>query len=85
MTPARQKTSPPKLAKRWGIDSSKIIGWIRSGELRAVNLATRTTGRPRWAIDEADIELFEARRSATPPLKTARRQRRKNTSVIEFF
>lgn len=79
------KVTPPQLAKRYHVDPSKIVGWIKSGELPAVNLATRTTGRPRWAIDEADVELFELRRSATPTPKTAKRQRRKDTKIIEFF
>jgi hypothetical protein len=79
------KVSPPELARRYKVDPSKIIGWIKSGELPAVNLATRSTGRPRYAIDERDIELFELRRSATPPPKATRRQRRKDTQVIEFF
>ena len=45
-TRQRTKSTPPQLAAEWGIDTHKIIGWIRSGELRAINVATTRTGRP---------------------------------------
>lgn len=47
MTPGvRTKLSPPELAKRWGIDPAKVIAWIHSGELRAIN-ARRLSDRFR--------------------------------------
>jgi len=59
----RSKLTPPELAALWGIAADKILGWIRAGELRAVNAATSGGGRPRWLIDIADIKAFEANRS----------------------
>jgi hypothetical protein len=82
--PRKTKVSPPQLAAQWGVDVHKIIGWIRSGELRAVNLATRRDGRPRYAIDVADLAAFEAARAVTPPTPRIRR-RRTDPSVIQFF
>ncbi len=71
--PARTKVTPPQLAAEWGIDPEKIIGWIRRGELRAVNVASCAKGkRARWLIDREDIAAFEAARSSKP---TARRRR----------
>ncbi len=81
---ASRKFRPPELAKRYGVEPSKIIAWIRSGELRAVNIATRPTGRPRYIIDEEDVVAFEERREARPPVKTERRPRRQ-TGTREFF
>lgn len=80
----RTKLSPPQLAAQWGVDVHKVVGWIRSGELRAINLATDRNGRPRYAIDQADIAVFEASRAVTPPAPRPRR-RRKDPQIHEFF
>jgi hypothetical protein len=85
IAPSRKtKLTPPQLAAQWGVDVHKIIVWIRSGELRAINVATTRTGRPRYAIDLADVAIFEAGRSVQPPAPRLRR-RRKDPSIIEFF
>ena len=80
-----QKMTPPELAKRYGVEPSKIIAWIKAGELRAVNIATRSTGRPRYIIDEEDVAVFESRREAKPPVTSARRPRRPAGQPREFF
>lgn len=82
------KISPPALAKRWGISPDKVLAFIRSGELRAVDLSTVAgTGRPRWKIDEKDIEAFEENRAAKPEPEPAppRRHRRRMTPVKDYF
>ncbi len=76
--------TPPAIGRRYGISPDKVVGWIRSGELRAVNVATTSTGRPRWRVSEADLADFETRRSAQPAPRTSRRRRR-DPAVIEFF
>ena len=76
--------TPPELARRYGVKPDKILAWIRSGELRAINLVERPGGRPRWKISEADLLIFEQRRAATGPAPRTRR-RRKDPAVIEFF
>ena len=58
-----KKFTPPELARRYGVEPCKVIAWIRSGELRALNVATRATGRPRYLIGEEDIARFEQGRS----------------------
>ncbi len=79
--------SPPDLARRYGCKAAKIISWIRSGELDAVNVAAKTTGRPRWRIPAAAVEAFETRRSAIPkPAKPARRRSKVNRGDwVEYF
>ena len=76
--------TPPQLAAKWGIDCHKILQWIRSGELRAVNLATTVGGRPRYRIDSTDAEVFLARRAAGPTPKAPRR-RRQPEGVTQYF
>ena len=81
MTASQTKLTPPEVARRYGISPDKVLFWIRSGEFRAVNVATRANGRPRYIIDDADIAEFEHRRVAqkapTP------RRRRKPANVVE--
>ena len=82
--PKRTKLTPPQLAAMWGIDVAKVLHWIKSGELRAINVASDRNGRPRYAIDMADIAVFEARRAVQPPAPRIRR-RRADPGVIQFF
>ncbi|MGH7137562.1 MAG: helix-turn-helix domain-containing protein, partial [Pirellulales bacterium] len=58
--------TPPQLAKQLGVQAEKVLGWIRSGELRAVNVADRAGRRPRWRISAETIEEFLRRREAVP-------------------
>jgi transposase len=80
----RTKLTPPQIARRFGISPDKVVGWIRSGELRGVNVATTAGGRPRYVVDEADLAVFEQRRS-TQPRELAPKRRRACGSVIPFF
>lgn len=43
--PADKSVTPPQVAKMFGVNAGKVVGWIRSGELRAVNIAAKTSGR----------------------------------------
>jgi excisionase family DNA binding protein len=81
----REYLTPPETARLLGVDPAKVIFWIRSGELRASDLATRRAGRPRYRIARTDIEAFLTRRSVVPAPKIARPRRRKDMTVIEFF
>jgi hypothetical protein len=80
----RTKITPPELAARWGIDAHKILSWVRSGELRAIDVSTRRGGKPRYLIDQADIAVFEQRRTVQPPAPIPRR-RRKASNIVEYF
>ncbi len=82
----RTKLTPPQLARQWGVSADKILSFIRSGELRAVNAASKRGGRPRYLIDVADIAAFEAAREASsPPPAKPRRQRKQDAGVIAFY
>jgi transposase len=80
-----QKTTPPKLAKRWGVSTDKILSFIRSGELRAIDGATKRGGRPRYLIDERDIVDFEERRAVMTHATRPKKNRKSQTDVIQFF
>jgi hypothetical protein len=71
-----QGYSVADLCRRWKVGEDKIRAFLRRGELVGVNLATNLSGRPQWRITRESVELFERRRSSTPPAKQPRRQRR---------
>lgn len=59
--------TPPQVARMLKVDSHKIIQWIDSGELAAVNLAVRKDGsRPRYKISLAALKAFEQARATAP-------------------
>ena len=87
MTILQSKLTPPQLAKRWGVSADKIVGFIKSGELRAIDVSSnRGSVRPRYLIDQRDIEAFEASRAVVAPTpKPKRRRRRRDPAIKEYF
>lgn len=85
--PKRRKFTPPEVAAQFGVATTKIVAWIASGELRAINGATKPSDRPRYLIDERDIEEFERRRAIVPvaAAPVRRRRRRSPGGVHEYF
>jgi excisionase family DNA binding protein len=82
--PARLTTR--EAGERLAVNPEKILGWIKSGELPAINVAQKAGGRPRYRIDSADLAVFEERRRVRVGKTTAQRRRRHQQSgIIEFF
>jgi hypothetical protein len=78
--------TPPKLGRRFGVSSAKILNLIRAGHLKAHNLATAPGASPRWRISEEDVRAFLAARASTPPEpKPTRRRRRKESQEIPEY
>jgi excisionase family DNA binding protein len=73
------------LCERYGVGEHTVLGWIRSGELRAVNVGRRPGARkPRWRITQEALSAFELARTLAPVLPRTRRKRRP-ADVIEFY
>lgn len=79
--------SPADIAARYCVKVDGVLGWIKSGELRAIDVArSRTRKLPRWRISPADLESFEESRAAKPHVHPPPKTGRKNASdVIQFF
>jgi excisionase family DNA binding protein len=75
MQEANRFLSPPQLARRLGVGETKVLGWIKSGALRAVNLASNVLGRPRYRVSPEALAEFLAGRVAEPPEAPARQSR----------
>jgi excisionase family DNA binding protein len=63
-------------------DVHKVLAWIKSKKLIAVNLSSGK--RPTWRIKREDLEAFLAGRTSRPDPKPPLRQR-KRREVIQFF
>lgn len=87
MSANRQPTtySVRDLSERYDVTMRTVVAWIRSGNLRAVNVARKSgTTKPRWRVTQEALIAFEEARTPTPaPFRTSRRRR--PTDVIEFY
>jgi hypothetical protein len=87
MTVARELASfltPPAVAKSLGVKPSKIISWIKRGELVAIDVCENRGRRPRWRIAPEELQRFLESRSSRKPARATRR-RNAVSAVTEFF
>jgi excisionase family DNA binding protein len=54
------------------VNRDKVLGWVNSGRLRAVNTAANQGGRPRYRIARADLDAFTNQRTQQPRPKPKR-------------
>jgi len=83
---ANRMLTPPEVAGLWRIRHGKVLTWIRSGELRAINVTTKPGGRPKYRIDPDGLKAFADRRAAVASPRIPRRRKRVQAqSEEEFF
>jgi hypothetical protein len=73
----------PEVARRYRVGQDKVRGWIRRGELAAVNTADLRCGKPRWVITPDGLAAFEKLRAGGRPPKPSRRRRQ--SAEIDFY
>lgn len=67
------------------VNRGKVLGWIASGRLKAMNTA-KGQGRPRYRIARADLDLFLTGRTRQPAATPAKRRRRAiPDAAIRYF
>jgi transposase len=71
------------VARRYRVGADKVRGWIRRGELRAVNTASVLCSRPRWVVSPESLAAFDQRRAGAQPPKP--RRRRQRGGVIDYY
>lgn len=76
MPDAGRYLTPPQIADRLACKPETVIGWIRSGELAAINLARPGCIKPRYRISPQALADFEMRRSVVPRQQTRRIDRK---------
>ena len=72
------------ICDKFAVGEHTVLGWIRRGELKAINVSRKPTGRPKWRVTQEALQEFELARTPTPtPPRTRRRKRAGD--VIEFY
>jgi transposase len=71
------------VARRYRVSEEKVRGWIRRGELFAIDTSDARCRRPRYVIPPDALERFERGRSAAEPPKPPRR--RMETQEIDYY
>lgn len=89
---SQRAMTPAEVADILAVSHDKVLGWIRGGELHAVNVANRNSRKPHYRILAKDFNSFLELRSSsgsTPesPKRAARRRYSpvKSGDVVEFF
>jgi excisionase family DNA binding protein len=72
-----------EVARLLRVGTDRVRGWIRSGELEAINTAATRCGKPRYVVLPSHLAEFEKRRRVQPPPKPA--PRRKRTTKIDYY
>ena len=74
------------LKKRYGVGEHTVLGWIRRGDLAAINVARRAEGgRPKWRITDEALAEFELLRGSQPEPTASRRRRKKDDTIVQFY
>lgn len=81
--PLITSVSPSQYADARGIAVDKVLCWIHSGELRAVNVARSRIGRPRYQFPLDAIEAFEEARQVQPPAPST--PHRNRTQIVKEY
>jgi excisionase family DNA binding protein len=68
----RPYVTPPDIAKLLRVSPEKVLGWIRRGELKAVNVGNGF--RPRYRVSWDHLDAFLAAREVQPPPERPRRK-----------
>jgi len=71
MTPALRVRD---VAERLRVPEGRVLSWIQSGRLRALDVSEGSGRRHRWRILPEALAEFEAARTAIPAPKTGRRR-----------
>jgi transposase len=73
-----------EVRERYAVGEHTVLGWIRRGELRAIDVSRKPGGRPKWRITQESLDAFEQLRTPTPPQPRKRRKKRRE-GVVEFY
>jgi hypothetical protein len=80
--------TPGQYALKLGVRVPQILGWINSGQLRAIDVSANPgIGRPTWRLPNSAILEFELRREARGPAAKAprRKSKKKDSDFVTYF
>ena len=70
-------------ARRYRVGVDKVRAWIAKGELKAINTAALSCGKPRWVVTPEAVAEFEAKRAGGPAPKPQRRRRQSH--LVDYY
>jgi excisionase family DNA binding protein len=73
-----------EVAARYRVSKDKVLGWIRRGELSAINTMNVRCGKPRFVILPEAMAAFERGRQAEAT-NAPKARRRRRMAVIDFY
>lgn len=70
------------IQERYGVGEHTVLGWIKAGDLTAININRVLGRRPKYRITPEALEAFELLRTVqtAAPRKRARRKREEEIS-----
>lgn len=75
--------NPEEIAKQLRVSHDTVLDWIRSGQLKAANLASGP--RPRYVVTPDDLAAFLKSRQPEPPRPRTRRPRKPPTDSSDRY
>lgn len=78
----RSVLTPPEIAEQIGVAPETVIAWIRSGQLKASNLATGR--RPRYVVKPEHLDAFLALRQPQRPTSRSQKPKTLQRSYRRF-
>ncbi|MGE0378866.1 MAG: helix-turn-helix domain-containing protein [Planctomycetaceae bacterium] len=71
---------------RYDVTEHTVLGWIRNGELKALNVGTAPgKKKPRWRITQEALDEFELLRASQAPPPPRKRRKRQSTDTMKFY
>jgi hypothetical protein len=74
-----------EVARRYRVGPDRVRGWIKSGEMRALNTGMTLCGRPRYVVTPEALAEWEQSREVQAPVPKAMPRRRRRSSEIDYY
>ena len=80
----QQALIPREVAKLLKVSPDTVLNWIRTGQLKAYNVASLNSSRPSYRVDPEALEQFKRLRQVLPPPPKQRRRKPRYGSDTTF-
>lgn len=74
--------TPKEIAADLQVDENKVTGWIRTGQLIAVDVSHKRGGKARYRISEESYQTFLLSRQTEAKTPTKRKRRRGDFEIV---